>query len=268
MNRSLNFMMQATPQRWMKKDLDAHPFSLDCRECGTKLITSEKCLRVSEMPSEFWAELMDYWHCHKPLTSDSVGVDRYAKLVPLSGEVLLGSSSFFFGSDWPSSALQFDDETVKCSVCCKSLGHITAEKLYEIKKWDVKLARNGVLETFPPELHVATALLNSINANATRIVRLTCEDNSQQLLLWLFAVGTNVSYTGSDTLQNCMKVYFKNIEGGFQTDGKSKSQNTDEIKVPAVAYSRFVYNLKEVHSQLPSTVQRLDSWKLSFVKCS
>lgn len=37
-----------------------------CRSCGAVILQSEKVEVWRNLPSENWAEMMDFWHCHKP----------------------------------------------------------------------------------------------------------------------------------------------------------------------------------------------------------
>ena len=37
-----------------------------CRSCGSVLVKRGKIQSWKDLPSEGWAEMMDFWHCHKP----------------------------------------------------------------------------------------------------------------------------------------------------------------------------------------------------------
>jgi len=37
-----------------------------CRDCQAALITKGSVKTWKDLPSENWAEMMDFWHCHKP----------------------------------------------------------------------------------------------------------------------------------------------------------------------------------------------------------
>ncbi len=50
---------------WSAKDLCASS-QLRCRACHTQLLTNEVPLEFKDLPSEHWAEMMDFWHCHRP----------------------------------------------------------------------------------------------------------------------------------------------------------------------------------------------------------
>lgn len=40
--------------------------SLSCSACGCTLVTPNSVHAWKDLPSEHWAEMMDFWHCHKP----------------------------------------------------------------------------------------------------------------------------------------------------------------------------------------------------------
>lgn len=46
--------------------------SLHCQTCSMELVNGEKVSTWKDLPSGNWADMMDFWHCHKPET-DEVG---------------------------------------------------------------------------------------------------------------------------------------------------------------------------------------------------
>ena len=39
---------------------------VSCRKCGNTLLAAGSVGSWKDLPSENWAEMMDFWHCHKP----------------------------------------------------------------------------------------------------------------------------------------------------------------------------------------------------------
>jgi hypothetical protein len=39
---------------------------LSCRKCGVTLVEARTIKAWKDLPSENWAEMMEFWHCHKP----------------------------------------------------------------------------------------------------------------------------------------------------------------------------------------------------------
>lgn len=54
---------------WSAADLplDVH---VVCRTCGQIVVGREKLEVWKDLPSENWAEMMEFWHCHKPTTTN------------------------------------------------------------------------------------------------------------------------------------------------------------------------------------------------------
>jgi len=64
---------------WMATELTPET-EINCANCSSKLISRGVVKRWKDLPSEGWAEMMDFWHCHKPLElkdrENSEGVSR------------------------------------------------------------------------------------------------------------------------------------------------------------------------------------------------
>ena len=50
---------------WSAKRLSEQS-ELHCRNCENTLLASSSIQTWKDLPSENWAEMMDFWHCHKP----------------------------------------------------------------------------------------------------------------------------------------------------------------------------------------------------------
>ncbi|KAK2037287.1 hypothetical protein LZ31DRAFT_509951 [Colletotrichum somersetense] len=53
------------PVPWTALDL-APGSAVACRACAAPLVPLGKAREWKDLPSENWAEMMDFWHCHKP----------------------------------------------------------------------------------------------------------------------------------------------------------------------------------------------------------
>ncbi|KAK0656834.1 ubiquitin-conjugating enzyme E2-binding protein [Cercophora newfieldiana] len=56
--------LQETTQLWSATDLEAGS-SAECKKCGATVV-KDGAVAWKDLPSENWAEMMDFWHCHKP----------------------------------------------------------------------------------------------------------------------------------------------------------------------------------------------------------
>lgn len=56
---------QADNTPWSATDLDAES-GVDCRGCANNIVRSGSVKVWKDLPSGNWAEMMEFWHCHKP----------------------------------------------------------------------------------------------------------------------------------------------------------------------------------------------------------
>lgn len=63
---------------WLATDLSSEA-DIRCRLCTTEVRQKGMPLDFKDLPSQHWAEMMDFWHCHRPHDA-TVGSDEDAKL--------------------------------------------------------------------------------------------------------------------------------------------------------------------------------------------
>ncbi len=56
---------QADDMPWSATDLETG-CGVACRQCGSNIIPAGAVATWKDLPSENWAEMMEFWHCHKP----------------------------------------------------------------------------------------------------------------------------------------------------------------------------------------------------------
>lgn len=57
---------------WSAADLRPG-LSVTCRACDETIVPGETIKTFKDLPSENWAEMMEFWHCHKPTDTHSTG---------------------------------------------------------------------------------------------------------------------------------------------------------------------------------------------------
>ncbi|GKT83061.1 ubiquitin-conjugating enzyme E2C-binding protein [Colletotrichum tofieldiae] len=60
------------PVPWTARDL-APGSAVTCRSCAAPLVPEGRAGEWKDLPSENWAEMMDFWHCHKPTDHEHGG---------------------------------------------------------------------------------------------------------------------------------------------------------------------------------------------------
>jgi hypothetical protein len=79
---------------------------VQCRKCGTNLLRGNAITEWKDLPNENWAEMMDFWHCHKPHehnhnhdASNSKGYSSSNKFKAVPGNGLVGLSYIILATD-------------------------------------------------------------------------------------------------------------------------------------------------------------------------
>lgn len=82
---------------------------VNCAKCNTTFIPRGRIQQWKDLPSEGWAEMMDFWHCHKPDVPHDHDQDNTAghnkaysasgKLAIESGVGLVGALDFVFAAE-------------------------------------------------------------------------------------------------------------------------------------------------------------------------
>ncbi len=64
-----HFVPENQPLPWTAADIQ-HGSATSCRDCGACIVEQGKVQAWKDLPSENWAEMMEFWHCHKPVDDD------------------------------------------------------------------------------------------------------------------------------------------------------------------------------------------------------
>lgn len=57
---------QTVESPWSAKDMVIGEQLFECRRCSVTIVEADRIKEWRDLPSEGWAEMMDFWHCHKP----------------------------------------------------------------------------------------------------------------------------------------------------------------------------------------------------------
>lgn len=63
------FLPENQPLPWSASDIKPGSH-VSCRACGESFVKDETISIWKDLPSENWAEMMEFWHCHKPVDHD------------------------------------------------------------------------------------------------------------------------------------------------------------------------------------------------------
>ncbi|KZV10407.1 hypothetical protein WN66_03725 [Saccharomyces cerevisiae] len=256
-------IMSLPDGRWTKEELRSDSdFSIECLNCKQKIISKDNCQVLNDMPSEFWFELMDYWHCHKPdVKEDKSSYTRFETLKPSKNEILIGSS-YFQGTPatFENVATTKENDNVLCIKCSAVLGQVTAGSLYKLHKWKLQLIRSGNTYKFPPECDITISLINVVKANSCRYVLVKCKTES--LLVWIFSVDIGVTLTGNKSFKKAMKLLYTN---SVTTINRCLNrQVVEELDFQETSFNAFYSALQHTNALLPSSMKKIGEWTISY----
>ncbi|KAH9908733.1 ubiquitin-conjugating enzyme E2C-binding protein [Xylariomycetidae sp. FL2044] len=172
------FRPENAPIPWSASDLEAGA-GISCRTCKSDVVRAGTLKTWKDLPSENWAEMMEFWHCHKPhdhiqedddhLTSRGYGASSRISAQPGVGFVDL--TSFLLSKtdvsesaiSMPSSSLKPENSSgtpnrldsspelkgvsVRCRTCNSDLGIIHEETFStSLYKWQVAITRQRPTE--------------------------------------------------------------------------------------------------------------------------
>lgn len=228
-------------QLWSVKDLlDKTPksgtkvnkFLFLCASCDSEIFDSVN-YKFGEMPLEFWHELMDFWHCHKPHEDHHNQNEKNynGKLVPRPDFIYIGASYLLMKSS-----------TSVCHNCGCELGEIDlANDIAKFHKWNLKLAYANKVESFSPHLFVYHTVLDRINSAGLRKFSVSQLGSNSCIIIWISAVGLDICLNGIRH-SAALKLLYK--------DGDIKPDD-DVLEVPSLVLTSFKNHLYEVNINLP-----------------
>ncbi|KAM4059757.1 HECT-like ubiquitin-conjugating enzyme (E2)-binding domain-containing protein [Hirsutella rhossiliensis] len=291
---------QAVP--WSSVDLKAGS-PISCRGCGSGFVQRGQVKAWQDLPSENWAEMMEFWHCHKPhdhsspedegLANRGYGANSTITARPGIGFVditlfmlsesdcnnLLFSSSSS-GASFSTSAQAMEDELstkyvhVLCRGCSAEVGLYSQSALsVTLFKWQVSCKTIAPSRNPSAPECLASTLLTAISRSgyAKSVVAPHASDGldvpARALHLWV--LNSNVVYTCS-ALQGktaAMKILYRDIsvdEGNKLVD--SVTSDVQEINLPTSVVEAAREALKSSTILIPERERSLKGWSAGLLQ--
>ncbi|RDW86680.1 HECT-type E3 ubiquitin transferase [Aspergillus mulundensis] len=253
-----------------------------------------------DLPSGNWAEMMDFWHCHKPdpephekqdatkqLTEDEnskiKGYGASNQVVATPGTVLVDVATFLVYAleckglkKAPKESLDGSSPSEAELLCnnCNTLVGVedTIAKGWRLFKTSLSAANNledGNWEAHPTELIVAAQLLELIERESARRFIIHC-GKKEGLLIWVFNPDMRFSNSSSHhsiASQRAMKVFFQhapNVAALLHPEpGKTSSLSLEELRLPMGTYASLTAALEASNGMLPPSARSFqESWRV------
>ncbi|TEY68089.1 hypothetical protein BOTCAL_0123g00180 [Botryotinia calthae] len=138
---------------WSANDMVLGEQFFECRRCSTTIVESGLIKEWRDLPSEGWAEMMDFWHCHKPSDhadhnhenedlASTKGYGANTKFNAQPGIGFMDHSTFLLAEtdcDLPQGGNEIK-RTIKCETCLATIG--TSDPQNEgirLFKWSLRM---------------------------------------------------------------------------------------------------------------------------------
>ncbi|KAL8904613.1 MAG: hypothetical protein Q9171_006988 [Xanthocarpia ochracea] len=258
-----------------------------CRICQTLLVT-EQVKVWKDLPSENWAEMMDFWHCHKPDTDEPSthkqdgmrkGYGAASSIRPVSATGLIDITSFLLMQEDCNIIVSEDSTTLKnekrqysvnCPSCKQPVG-VTADSDARIYKWNVCLQSNsrGGWEEYSAQKLISAQLLAMIESQGTQkfVIRSEIrESNTEALLIWIFT--PNMYFSSTLIPKNpkqVMKIYHKIVQNPEELL-EQQSLNIDELQLPIEVFQALHSDIKSSTELLPVPARKFQDWNVGLLE--
>ncbi|RPA81108.1 hypothetical protein BJ508DRAFT_376641 [Ascobolus immersus RN42] len=289
---------------WSASELSAcKQLSIHCANCNSVLVEKEKVTTWKDLPSKNWAEMMDFWHCHKPDDHNhdhekegcqgSVQKKKFGGgFEEKVGTALVGLTELMtHGEDTQGVSIREGPKTttLACKSCRAVLGDVDERNmgLRRLNKWSIAISPRAEEKSkaYPPICFVSAQLLTLADEQAVRYFYFsnpapTAEEPG--IRLWLFHpdVGVSVypipSYLGDETIQPSGTVFWKKEEVimpvrackvMFKVEAEGGSSfKEDRVDLPKDVWNRFVQELKGSNGTLPEKDRLWTGWTVGWIR--
>ncbi|CAN6605744.1 hypothetical protein TRVA0_003S00496 [Trichomonascus vanleenenianus] len=254
---------------WPASELNSQEWiQVVCGGCSTVIIKAKRITRWQQLPSEHWAEMMDFWHCHKPDEGHDHFNPNYAvnRFVPKTGVGMVGMSYFLI---CPGDIVNTALDKGMCVNCSRRIGSADYTDTFRLWKWSVRLESpgNGMEEQYPYHYYVSSTVAQLIDTHAMYTFYVEPEQESSGkdgLLLWVFNPDIKYTLTGAVSASRGFKVFYSTdwieIPGLRQTRAE-----IEEVMISPVLYEHMIKRLRDTTALLPNNARKFGKWDVGLL---
>ncbi|OBT80381.1 hypothetical protein VF21_00917 [Pseudogymnoascus sp. 05NY08] len=153
------------PAPWSASAL-ASTSSFSCRGCGQVILSPGRVTTWRDLPSENWAEMMEFWHCHKPDVpvgekgeeegdNTTKGYGANTRMMAQKGVGKVDLTYFLLDTE-DCSGLETNPSSLAltCASCAAHIGTSTPAG-YQLYKWSLSLTAPLTTATSSPTTQLA-----------------------------------------------------------------------------------------------------------------
>ncbi|KAK0271904.1 hypothetical protein LTR35_009352 [Friedmanniomyces endolithicus] len=268
---------------WMAGDLTPET-AVSCATCHAEIIAPGQIRQWKDLPSEGWAEMMDFWHCHKPdephghaQEPENVGRGFAAnsKLTTRPGLGLVGPMDFLFAAE-DCKELEIQPASILCSKCHTAMGVLDpSTEGFKLRKpcLSIAVSQKTSSRGYSHEKWLSSALLTAAESQGVMRLAVHTSDGASGhpisiMHTWLFAPDLTISSSAADTTDaiRVVKVlYWEGVPADIETLGKLGGAE-GELEVSEEQWCEIRSLLDCSPELLPKKARRFQQWNVVLLR--
>ncbi|KAF2187023.1 hypothetical protein K469DRAFT_705573 [Zopfia rhizophila CBS 207.26] len=264
-----------------------------CRNCKGELVHGGKVGEWRDLPNENWAEMMDFWHCHKPdehhlhdhTHEEVVGRKGYA-----AGNRLKAVAGVGFVDLTTLLVAELDCEGVKthhpessitpllCKSCNQAVGTVDKNtEGWRIWKWSSSIGSSNspsTTSTFNIQKWISARLLYLIENQGVRKFSVHPDSETSEpvssLLLWVFTpdllFSSSIPSTPEAGPTRAMKIFWQPQTFDPTSNGVQESTSVEEVAFPEEVSSELKRVLEGSQKLLPGNARKFQGWNVGLLE--
>ncbi|KAF1359503.1 hypothetical protein EJ07DRAFT_178565 [Lizonia empirigonia] len=278
---------------------------LRCKNCEGVVLRSHAVSEWKDLPNENWAEMMDFWHCHKPdehhlndhahEAGEQKGYAAGNRLRALDGVGLVDITSFLVREqDCEGAKILPDEEQSDAAVVCRHCSHTlgkqdTAADGLRIWKWCLSIScgptSSPSYSTYIVQKWISARLLYLVDNVGVRKFHIHPPPSSTTLpsaastsasppipsiLLWIFTpdlmFSSSISRPHRTDPTRAIKCFFRQQTWAPLQPGEPESTTMEDVEFPTELYEELEKSLDESQDVLPATTRKFKEWDVGLLE--
>ncbi|ODQ66537.1 hypothetical protein NADFUDRAFT_41176 [Nadsonia fulvescens var. elongata DSM 6958] len=286
---------------WSASYLRKMAVSPDFRCIETKDCVIERdCVKIwKDLPSENWAEMMDFWHCHKPndpnpmsgaksdcshnkndecthLLNDDHGHShpvqeahtKYidTKFLPSDGSVYIGQSYILVHVTNLSKVIKLENNFVVCNG--NIIGKMESDTVAKLWKWKLWLESDNVRtqHEFKSYIFVSSVIEDLISSHAIHTFVLSnSENNDERLMVWVFNADISFTNLSNPQATPAFKIFYSTDKAQFQALKKTRGE-VERVTFPGEVLDNLIVYLEHNTELMPKLSRRFGLWNVGVLE--
>ncbi|QNP97790.1 ubiquitin-conjugating enzyme E2-binding protein [Yarrowia lipolytica] len=226
---------------------------------GSPILTAAlDTFRLRNMPSEHWAEMMDFWHCHKPHEKSAQFNPAYAvsQFKPNPGEILFGQEYIMVNKE---------DMRLEHNAVGKEEGDS-----FKIPKWNMQFnCPDGEIIKVDPVQVLLFSMSELTNSHASHQFLLCDETQSDDdvkpaALVWIFNRNLTYTLSGVDGKEQGTKIYYT-VDPALVAELSEGRDQVEQVFYPKWVLDTFIGKLQSSNALLPEQSKMFLKWHMGLL---